>query len=693
LDGLNLPLLSQSLCGIFFKKNFATLELFKIYQGLSCYILLNNQSYHSMKYNLCSCLLLAVLFFSSHTVIWAQRNPDWTIVIPDNPQQILFQETMGIPILQTDKNYYAIDPATRQIAWKNTRYTGKIKSIAGKLDTEGSDFQDMYGTPYVCIQDNIIDSRNGNILLDKEKEAYKSVQEYEILPKLKAILVTVASKDNTLRLYLISLETNAILWKTDFAKIPKVEVTGITEDMKEPPFQAPFATTLVMQDSSLVYHNRRMLGVISPDGKVRWTTKCEPVEITLDPNGKAVIVVNALMTGLGDSPVHIRSIRKYKSPKISAFNLENGKEIWSEDIKMGSNIRWIDAHPRFLTVVDRKGCNLFDYSTGKALWTEGFKGKGVVEIQPDGENFLITFASGEKIMKVSDKGENLWKEPRILEEEEEDVENGYVQIFEYNKGRVLVDANKIRFKPTKESGLKKWRLTLNRNSLFAYDDRRGNIVLLHDGRIYVVNPDQNPEVYRSIRCPYSNERVFHTVEFRKDAYFFSGSQEFVHLNLTTDQATRRYYERPLDTKSMAGSLLDRQLRRLDIEKVETPQQEQRAYTGNPSLTTPLSEPGSERTVTVIGQPNQRDTRYGNAWMATSIPVTRRDVFQQGSDEAFYFTKRDKNNVLIRVNKDNGLEMDALEVDSNRPIYRLDDVQKRLYVADKDKLNVFELNLN
>ena len=47
-------------------------------------------------------------------------------------------------------------------------------------------------------------------------------------------------------------------------------------------------------------------------------------------------------------------------------------------------------------------------------------------------------------------------------------------------------------------------------------------------------------------------------------------------------------------------------------------------------------------------------------------------------------------MLIKVNKDTGQEVDKLIFDDARPLYQVDEIQHRVYYANKSTLKVFNL---
>ncbi len=626
---------------------------------------------------------LAILFAGSFS--FAQRSAEWSVPLPGKAQQIIFQNITGVPIIQTDKSYVGIDPVAQKVAWTVDRKAAKIISAA-----EGYDFYNMAGTPFVLINNNVIESRSGVAVISKEKNNYKYIDDYEVIPALNSVLVRVTAGGGVLRLYLIGMKDARVTWETDVMK-PSL-ITGMNEEPEEEHVDVPLFTSLVSPDQHLIYRYRKNLAVISPQGKLLWIEKADPAEVMLSPDGKKVITVKALVTGIGNSPVSVRYVTKYRSAKMQAFDLKTGKESWKSDIKVDQNIRWAAAQPDFLAVVWKNGCNIYKYTSGEAIWEDDFKGKRIVDIQPNEKGYLVTFESGYKTMQLDKKGTALWKKPQVLETDDEDAddlpEEGNMDVYQYAKGKILVDAERVRFRPAKGSGMKKWRMALNAGSRMAYDDSLHNLIILHDNRLHILNPDKNPQVVQSFKDNFENLPAFHTVEFRANTYFLTSSKEFIVFEPATGKLTHRYYVRPFDVQGMFIDMVNAELASnialLNCKATHNAKtgawKAERASAG-------LLPPGTGNTELQKAD-SQRSAADALDFASSLMPPARVEAFKQSRDFAWYFTKDKSGNVLVKINKDTGEETDRLIFDDARPIYQVDEIQRRVYYAGNNVLKVF-----
>ncbi len=640
-------------------------------------------------------ILATALCFSTAQNLHAQRQADWSLELTGNAQSIIFQHLTGVPIIQTEKAYMGIDPASQKIAWTAER--SGDKAVSGIIET-GTDFYNMAGTPYVLIRHNLIDSRNGDILMDKEKEGYKKVEDYEIIPSLNGLLVRTKA-DGKLRLYFVDMTTNKVQWKTDVMKAGGITLKSESEnEPAEESIEVPLNTTMVTPGKQLLYTYKKNVACLEAgSGNLLWVQKAEPAEILLSPDGKNALVIEAESGGLMAMALAGTGV-KIKGKKITAYDLLTGKEAWKEEIEASEKIRWVDTHPDFLTVVHKKGCNLYNYATGEKFWKKDFEGRRVTEILPNDEGYLVTFHSGYKTMQLSKEGKELWKKAQIKESEDGDVEDvpedGGVDRYSYAKGDVIVTASSAYYTPAKGSGMKRWKMGLGKDDRVAYDPNYQNLVILTGQRVVVVNPDKNPKVALEVGVSFGNASEFQTLELREKSYFLTSQQEFVVLDAENGTAKHKYYKKPFDSRAFLTNTASLGL----------------AVGGAAMATSSMANAGKGGSLAVgstLGMlpPGSGDTeiRRANRQMNTAkamdeassmIPPARFEAFRHTRDFAYYFTKEkagdDSEKMLIQVNKDSGDETDKLIFDNARPLYQVDEVQKRVYYANKSTLKVFNM---
>ncbi|MBC7774620.1 MAG: PQQ-binding-like beta-propeller repeat protein [Phycisphaerae bacterium] len=637
---------------------------------------------------MCHNLMTAVLIVSTSLSVSAQRTADWSVELAGNAQKIVIQDFTGIPIIQTESSFIGVDPETRKVAWTAKRASSKLVAAM----EEGTDFYSVNMTPYVLVRENLIDSRNGQVLMDKDRDGYKEVGGYEVIPELNSVIVLTIAK-GMVRIYLVSIADNKVLWNTDLMKNSIIESVDMTpqgqaaaEANDDGDIEIPVGTSLVSPDGYLFYrHKRNFFCLKSTTGKVLWTEKTAAAELLLSPDGKTLLVAEAEA-----GPAIEGAVSRPKGKKVSAYNIATGKPAWKEEVKAGAAIRWLDAHPKFLAIVHRKGCNLYQYSTGEPLWKNDFEGRRIVEVLPNEEGYLITYESGYKAMQVGKDGVSRWKKPQLIETEEGE-ENGDdtpdesgIDRFHFAKGDVLVAADRIRFVPAKGSGLKRWKMKLSPSDRISYDPVRHNLLVLTLEKLLLLNPDKNPKVALDLKVNLKDPYAFDLFEVREKVYFMSSEKEYVILDPESAVATHKFYPKAFDPTGLLFRA---------------------AFAGLASAGLTVREDYSGTRAVRWGKPGYCNLEANNSksekasadaigTVFSLMPPSRFNAFKSGRDFAYYLTDQEVSgkgkNVLIKVSKDLGGEADKLVFDSARPLYQVDEIQKKVFYVNKNTLKVFQM---
>ena len=634
-----------------------------------------------------SYLLIVALAIPS--LLLSQRKADWTVEVSGVPQQILFQQLTGIPILQTDKAFIGVDPEQKKAIWTIQR--SGIKALSAVVESE-ADFYSVQGTPYVIIRNSLIDSRDGKVIIDKEKEGFTSIESYEVLPQLDGILFRIQGK-GMLQLYLVNFKSNQLAWKSEIVKSSGIELSSSNETTVE--IGVPMGTTLVTKSKHILYVNKKNLACVDgQSGKLLWLEKSEPGLVVTTPNEKTVLSVESSGGGLM-SAMSAAFSGITLSNKIKAFDLLTGKEVWKKDLEAKENIRWIDPRPDYLVVAHKGGCNLFDYASGESLWKKDFDGKRVYDVQANAEGFLVLFNSGYKSMQLDKNGKELWKKPQSVIDTEDDIElpeDGGVDRYAYDKGTVIVTPTSIVFYPKKGAGMKKWSQSLDENVRMAYDASRKNIILARGKYLLLVNPDQNAKVVKELKIDLEEPFAFNNLEIRNQSYFMSSSQEFAILDFASDKIVNKFYKKPFDSKLFASRLAS-----IALSAGSAAFALPGTYNvmGGVASEMVMVSPGSSSAQNQVQKGANQLTASSLAYdLSGMVLLERFNAFKQSRDFAYFLAsdKSGKEDVifLAKVSKDSGAEADKLIFDDPRPVYHVDEVGKKVFYLSKGMLKVFNM---
>ncbi len=645
------------------------------------------------KYN--STLVLAVMFMAI-THLFGQRKADWTTELPGSANEIFFHSLTGVPIVKGDDYYAGIDVITHAVKWKITR--SKSQSLSAKMGNDDDlDFFEVANSAYLVVNHTMVDSRDGKILLDREKDGYKKIGDYELIPEIGGILVRTEA-DGFVRLHLIDHQSGDKKWSSNALKasgsgLGKMMSASGSSDAPPPPVMIRTGTTVLLQENQfMVFQLKKEIAMLKvADGSVSWTGKLDPARIFFSVDQKTAFFVEHDKGGLIAQALTTGSKRMGK--EITALDVATGAEKWKKPLETEEAIRWYSLEGSKMLVVHGKGCNFFNTEDGKPIWKNDFEAKNIKDVQDNAEGYLVVYGFN-KTMQIDLEGKKLWKKAQSLpseyEEDDIDEEANYV-LYKYEKGALFLYADRLFFSPKKDSGLKKYSIAIKPESKLEYDEKRHTILLYNNDDIMLINPDKYPKGFLS-KDTKTKVTDIQFVEMRKDAYYFAGAEDFV-IAKPEGEVIERHYKEPFDRKALLTNALGAGLS--VGSAAYTMSGTVKVMKGAGEMTTGILA-GNEK----MNKQGEKDAKKGVNQMKAGyvmgeasdiVPPARHSAFSQSQDFAYFFTKDKKSGdkVLIQVNKDSGEETDKFILNDARPIYKVDEIENRVLYADKKQLLVFE----
>ena len=614
-------------------------------------------------------ILLSVLFISSTT--FSQRAEDWSLELDGPIKSITFHQVTGIPVVQTSASYTGVNADGKDILWTFDR--GKLQGINDAMAGE-SDIYEVQFTPYLLIGNSLLDSRDGNVIIDASEAGHKRVISYELIPELNTLLLsTVAEGMN--RLYMVNMSNHSLEWQSDvFNASGLAEATTGSGEAKGPKLN-PVGTSLFTSSELIFQHKKRVAAVNLSDGKLLWEEKPKPAEVFLSPDNSIVYVIGkagGLIAGSIKSALTTKA--KAYGKEMYAFDAKTGKEVWKKK-KFDDDIKWYELRDKNMLVVYRGGCNFYDYHSGENLWKKNFEEKRIKSVEENSEGYLVHYKW--KKMQLGKDGKKAWKKPEKIEfaggsefgEEEATSE------FDYKNGIVHVSELRAAYFPT-DSGEKNQYFSFKGESpIFLHNSENNDIAVLDQNGILVINPDRLTDI--AIRTNDEMNKVSNaTLESRGKTYTAFNNQEILLLNIHDFSTKYKFYPRP----TSAGSIFS------DLAV---------AAIGTAGVVNSMSGAGQAFVPGRSAQANRNMSR-GNTMMdmANYAPERRRNFMTGTSDYIYFFTKEKSNDeklrLLIKVDKDSGEETDKLIFDNTTPIYEIDEVDQKVYYGSSNTLKVFEM---
>jgi outer membrane protein assembly factor BamB len=625
----------------------------------------------------------------------AQRKADWTAELPASANTIFFHSLTGVPIFQGDDYFAGLDIATQKVNWTVKR--SGFKAVTAALgDAATDDFFEVANSPFAVVNHTILDTRDGKILLDKEKDAYKKVNDYEILPDLNAILFRT-SGDGQMRFHLLDQKTGAKKWSSNVFKANSgmSNLLANSQSKNQPPLSnivPTFTSPVVQTNQYLILQNKTEVATLKvSDGTVLWREKLNPARVFFTEDEKIGFFIEHDKGGMIAQALAEGTKRMGK--ELTALDIATGKPIWAKPIEADERIKRYDLRDNQILLVHAKGCNFYSLVDGKKLWKDGFEAKNIASVVANTEGYLVSFGY-YKTMQLDKSGKKMWKKAQYNKpndiEVDIDEEAEYVK-YDYDNGSLFLYLDRLSFFPKKNATLKPFSMSFPPEAKLSYDENGKTLIVFNNNGITLVNPDKYPKGMLS-KNPKTDFSAIQFIEIREKGYYFSGEEDFVIVS-PEGNIIERHYKEPFDGKGFMRGAISTAL------SVGSAVNAIGGYTnamkGAGNLMVGMV--GGSESMAQEGdkQIRKADRQMSNAQtmaaVADFIPPARHSAFSQTRDFGYFFTKDKKSGekVLVKLNKDTGEEVDKLIFNDARPVYKADDIENRVFYVDKKQIQVFE----
>ena len=632
-------------------------------------------------------LMAAILTFAGN--LRAQRPADWSTQLAGEANQIFFHSLTGVPIVQGNDYYAGIDVQNHSVKWTVKR-SGMQALAAVTGNDEGQDFFEIANSPFAVANNTLLDTRDGKVILEKEKDGFKAIVDYELLPAINAILVRTNSADGFVKLHLIDKKTGTQKWGNNIVKTSSSFADALGKG-KATQVIVPIGTTpLVQNNQFIIFQYKKEIALVNvADGKVSWNGKLDPARIFFSADEKIAFIVEHNKGGLIAQALTVGGKRMGK--EITAIDVATGKEVWKKPIEADEQIKWYDVRGDQILVVHAKGCNFYSIADGKKVWKDEFEGKKIAKLEENTEGYLVSYGY-KKTMQLDKNGKKLWKKPKTTANEDDDVDDEADFVaFKYEKGNVFLTTTRLSFSPTKASGMKKFSIGIKPETKLEYDKARKTLLVFEGNEVSLVNPDKFAKGFIEKKTK-TDSKDIQFVEMRADCYYFSGQEDFIILK-PEGEVVERHYKEPFDGKAFFASALSTSMA-LGGAYMQVAGQTNMMMGSGDAVSGALT--GSDDQLDKGGKnidkgASQYNTGAAMAEAASFMPSARHTAFSQTHNFAYFFTKDKKSSekVLVKLNKDTGEEVDKLVLNDARPLYKVDEVEDRVIYANKKELKVFE----
>ncbi len=631
-----------------------------------------------MKLNLTKLFLLALLFAS--TTFYAQRSADKQVNFEGKIEELFFHEFSAVPIILTDKKVAGIDAEKGTKIWEVAG--DRISLLGGAIQSDEPNYKLVPFSPYIIVGNLLIDTRDGTVLLDKEKEGYKAIKSFQIVPELESFIFQCSTEDKTKnKVFLVSLKSNATKWNTELTLKKRGKLDNIVVDKNN-----NIACTL--GSNLLILNGENGSVILNEEEKIG--------KLYLNPSKDILYAVEAAGGGLGSMLAATMTMNMNKlvalGEKVFAFNTADGSKAWKKPLKLDEGFMFARNVDGKMFVKHEKAGSLYDYKTGEKLWKKDFEKRRINEVEKVSEGYMVYY--GARKILLDNNGKKVWKKAKFNGNDflAEVGEDDTYDEFRYSKGSIIATPYRIAYY---EDALKKavWKFAVDEETRIAYDEKEKTVIVLDGKKLYLLNPDKNWNKDNSQKLELKKHKDFNRLEVRGDNYFLSSSWEYVIVGKDGVVKKTQYYPQPgetgrklLNALSAAASVAGAAYQVAGVYNAGMG-----ASSGAVETVSGIRPPGTGG----FSQANKGVNQY-QAGVYTQMAASalynpnRYDGSADTKDYAFYFTKDDaETKYLVQVGKDTGEEKDKFTFEGNKPQYHVDQVEKRVFYTKAKDLHIFD----
>lgn len=603
----------------------------------------------------------------------SQRKYDEIVTTENAVQDLVQNEITGVVVFKEGGTIKGLDPETKKIVWTLTKDDFGTTSAGdiltdpdfGKIFKEKSDLTSVPGSPYVEAYINskylIINTDSGKVVYNSSKESFWVTQS-DFIPETDEYLLTL-KKDGDMAIALLDMKTGELKWNTTVDKAKSLFSFSFKESAN---------TNIATVHGSVIYYllYGKLYSFDRNSGKLNWKGEEDYSKFFLTQNDKNIVVVNNAGTF---------STKQY----LNVLNTETGKSIWKESIKT-KRVVYLEDWGTKILVAHYSGFNFYDLTSGEKIWKKDARGDGLKRVIPIDQDFL--YVAENEMMLINKDGEKLWKKFIEISDDKEDPIYYLGKVGEKVMYLTGTYGNMVDYK----SGIKLWKRNINfdknRPVLPAYDEATNSYVVYNDEKLYKFDPSisDKPEPFAKVNI--KKEKELNSIEQFPWGVVLSGPVEVMGVNVDGTIKYHHTYTQPgegtrrlIKSAAIAGSIgMGIGSAVSDIKGAE--------------LTMTYRDSSGKMRSTVIKKEDKTNQDQAKAYAAGSAALgmvaakfnSRFNAMKQNRDFSYIFAKADTGEkVLVKVSKSDGVEVDKIIFNNNKPVYEIDPATQNIfYVSDK-----------
>ena len=633
--------------------------------------------------------LIATAFLSQGQAV----KPMWSKTLPEGVKWQMVT-SLGNYVVGTSQGLVGMNPDKGEVLWKNTKL-GPINMDQVQQMGSSALLAVNFGTTVYAI-----DPFTGEVKFDSKNAGINEIKDQQVLYQANGILVSGRNAENKDILLMSSLSDGKVAWKIedDFGRfitaseLPSNELLIVTLYYN---YKVNPATGKIIWKNDVSAANNQMekMGAFGALMKQAAANAVQEIEINVQfykhPT-KPVFYVASEQEGKPASSGGFTTTTTTGSgptyhTTYSAFDLNNGDRIWEKPLDLSGKIGGVYFDDQGIVIMPDDGSNTkvnrYDYSSQEGQW--GKKGRGVnvkggiysyskakdglvlVSQNASGKNFIsylsqttaeLTFDKPVQIDGTLVYSENVPKGLFYVTTEE-------INILDITTGKLLLD-----------KGI---------NTTPQLSAQKGNLVYVFDLKENVVKElDKNSAALKIVsgEIKFEGKETPSQLELRDNGMLVSSSQNLALVGFDGKTIYQKYFEAPREPGIIRALQYAQAVRAAYIGAA--------AYTASAAFQSAgqQAKANNEAGAVILEGVGSAYGELGNAasdFAKKSFQAAnaRFKATQSADDFTVVLTKQDKNNVLVKVNKNTGASEGTIDLGKdNAPNYTMDGVTGQVFYS-------------
>ncbi len=614
--------------------------------------------------------------------------------------KVLWQQvtSFGNYFICTNTEFAAFNPETGEKLWSNSQFA----NIANEQ------IEEMSGSPLLSITQGdvitLLDPFTGNIKFNSSQAGVADLKTKQVLYKANGILVAGKNMNRNPIMLMVDMATGKKVWQIEerFGRI--VTLNELSD--KELLIVTLFKNYKVnSQTGDIIWKNSiskeaeqlESMGAFGSllQGVAEQVVADEDFVVNFYKHpSKDIFIIGAENKNESQSSSG-KTMISYENNYI-AFNIADGSRLWTEPIQMRGKLGDLAFYKDGIIVLPNDGgrtkINFFDLETTTGKW--GKKGRGIsikggIYKHLKTENgILLMSQSGEKnYLNFLDPAQGL-----ITFEKPVRINGEVIRTIKSPKGILFITTKEINIlNPTtgelvfdKSIQTNPTLLEQKENTIYAFDTKE-NIVKLIDIETATVKN------VSSVALKFEGKEIPNKLELREKGIFVSSEQNVAMFDYSGSQLFQKYYEAPREP-GLKRALLYAQAARAAYISANAYYASEVLQSAAPEIKKEDAFDGAivEGFGQIYGELGDAASDF--AKQSFQQANARFKATAEGRDFIIIFGKIEKDNTLLKVNKDTGELEGTINLGKEKePVYAVDDVTGQVfYKTNETQITSYKL---